>query len=248
MAEAVKIGFIGLGRMGHWMAQNLANKAGANLVVYDKVQDRVQELKNAVPGKRVTSATSPKDVAAQVSTCITMLPSNEHVQDVYTNPSTGLLKGALQESLLIDCSTIEPKVAKSISEESQSLGVSMIDAPVSGGVMGAQNASLTFLVGGTHTQFELAKPFLSMMGTRFILCGATGSGQIAKICNNLLLAIQMAGLSEALALGVKLGVDARRLSEVINSSSGRCWASVSLWASRPLPSRCLKAELPRMHV
>ncbi|XP_076631709.1 3-hydroxyisobutyrate dehydrogenase, mitochondrial isoform X1 [Colletes latitarsis] len=214
-----RVGFVGLGNMGGHMARNLLKK-GHQLVVYDINESAVSNLKAA--GAHVAS--NPADVAKDVEIVVSMLPSNEHVLNVY-NGDNGLLRSAKRNSLLIDSSTVDPFVSQTLAEEAEKSGVSFIDCPVSGGVNAAKDGVLTFMVGGSKRDFELAEPLLMSMGSKIIHCGNVGMGQAAKLCNNMLLAVSMIGTAEAFNLGQKLGLDAKVLANIVNSSSGRCWSS-----------------------
>ncbi len=220
-ASRMRIGFIGLGNMGGHMARNLV-KAGHSLVAFDVQKASVDRLVAA--GGNVKSAGSPKEVAQQVDTLLTMLPSSPHVQQVYEG-ADGILAGLRAGGLCIDSSTIEPATARTVAQAVARAGSAMVDAPVSGGVGGAENATLTFMVGGDDAGFARAKPLLALMGKNTVHCGASGNGQVVKICNNLLLAISMCGVAEAMNLGVALGMDAKVMAGIINTSSGRCWSS-----------------------
>lgn len=216
----MKIGFIGLGHMGGPMARNLV-KAGHQLVVFDVVKEAVEKL----TALGATAAGSPHAVAtAGVEMIITMLPSSPHVRTVYCG-QTGVLAGVKPGVLLIDSSTIDPHTAREVAFDATAKGNPMVDAPVSGGVGGAEAGTLTFMVGGEAKHFEAAKPVLASMGKNIVHCGAAGNGQAAKLANNMLLAISMIGVSEAMSLGVALGLDAKVLAGIINTSSGRCWSS-----------------------
>jgi 3-hydroxyisobutyrate dehydrogenase len=216
----MKIGFIGLGHMGGPMAGNLV-KAGHQLVVFDVAKEAAEKL-TALGAQAVGS---PGAVASSgVEMIITMLPSSPHVKTVYLG-SSGVLDGVKRGVLLIDSSTIDPHMAREIAFEAMAKGNPMIDAPVSGGVGGAEAATLTFMVGGEAKHFEAAKPVLSQMGKNIVHCGAGGNGQVAKICNNMVLAISMIGVSEAMSLGAALGIDPKLLAGILNTSSGRCWSS-----------------------
>ncbi|MGB8856429.1 MAG: 3-hydroxyisobutyrate dehydrogenase [Burkholderiales bacterium] len=215
----MKIAFIGLGHMGDPMAQNLS-KAGHQLVVYDVVQAAVDKFKALGHGV----ASSPKDAATQAELVVTMLPSSPHVKSVYLGDN-GVLAGAKPGTLLIDSSTIDPQTAREVAAAAAKQNNPMIDAPVSGGTGGAVAGTLTFMVGGATDDFEKAKPVLAQMGKNIVHCGAAGNGQVAKICNNMLLGISMIGTAEAMNLGVSLGMDAKVLAGIINTSSGRCWSS-----------------------
>ena len=216
----MKIGFIGLGHMGAPMVRNLL-KAGHQLVVFDVVKDAVARI--AALG--AASAASPSAVAASgVEVLITMLPSSPHVRAVYGG-EYGILAGAKPGTLLIDSSTIDPHTAREVAFDARAKGLAMLDAPGSGGTGGAEAGTLTFMVGGEGKDFEAAKPVLAHMGKNIVHCGAAGNGQVAKLCNNMLLAISMIGVSEAMSLGVALGIDPKLLAGIINTSSGRCWSS-----------------------
>lgn len=216
----MKIGFIGLGHMGAPMAKNLI-KAGHQLVVFDVAADAV----HALTARGATAAESPKAIAASgVDMLVTMLPSSPHVRAVYTNEN-GVLAGARPGLLLVDSSTIDPHTARDVAAAAKIQGNAMIDAPVSGGVGGAEAATLTFMVGGETADFNTVKPVLASMGKNIVHCGAAGNGQVAKLANNMLLAISMIGVAEAMTLGVALGIDPKVLAGIINTSSGRCWSS-----------------------
>ena len=153
-----------------------------------------------------------------------MLPASSHVEDLYLG-NGGVLKVVKPGTLIIDCSTIAPQTAKTVYQAAQAAGCAMIDAPVSGGTAGAAAGTLTFIVGGETEALERARPLLEKMGKNIFHAGDHGAGQVAKICNNMLLAIHMIGTAEALNLGTSLGLDAKVLSEIINKSSGRNWSS-----------------------
>jgi 3-hydroxyisobutyrate dehydrogenase len=215
----MKIGFVGLGHMGAPMARNLL-KAGHSLVVYDVVQRNVDALKAAGAG----AARSAARAADGAELVITMLPSSPHVKTVYLG-NDGVLAGVAPGVALIDSSTIDPHTAREVAVLAAQHGNPMADAPVSGGTGGAEAGTLTFMVGGDTGVFERIAPVLRHMGKNIVHCGESGTGQVAKICNNLLLGISMIGVSEAMNLGVALGIDAKVLAGIINTSSGRCWSS-----------------------
>jgi len=212
------VGFIGLGNMGGHMARNLL-KAGYKLTIFDINKTVVQSFHSA----GAEAADSPKDLATKSDVIITMLPSSPYVREVYSG-SAGILHGARPGSLLIDCSTIDPTTSKELSKMSQQKELHAIDAPVSGGVGGAEAGTLTFMVGGSKTAFDMAKPYLEKMGKNIVHCGDSGNGQVVKICNNMLLAITMVGTAETMNLGVKLGMDPKFLASIINTSTGRNWS------------------------
>jgi len=175
-AAGKKIGFIGLGNMGAKMAANLI-KAGNSIVVYDINTKAVEEL----GAKGAESVNSPAELADKVSNIITMLPSSPHVKEVYLNPNTGLIKNMKSGSLLIDSSTIDPATAREVAQKVLTdRQAQFIDAPVSGGVLGAEAATLTFMVGASIENFEKVKPILQQMGKNITHCGGTGTGQVAK--------------------------------------------------------------------
>lgn len=215
----MKIGFIGLGNMGNPMVRNLI-KAGHELVVYDVFPAAIEKLVAA----GAKAATSVADAAKNAEVVITMLPSSPHVRDVYLG--AGQLCASVEpKALLIDCSTIDPHTAREVAAAAAQRKVVVLDAPVSGGTVGAEAGTLTFMVGGDAAAFETVKSILAKMGKNVVHCGAAGTGQVAKICNNLLLGISMIGVSEAMNLGTCLGIDPKLLAAIINTSSGRCWSS-----------------------
>jgi len=179
---------------------------------------------NQMSSKGAAKATSPTEIAQKSQVVITMLPSSPHVLDVYVKGKQNLLKGLQKDQVFIDASTIDPSIAREVYEFVKKAGGALLDAPVSGGINGAANATLTFMVGGDKDTFDKANPILKLMGKTIVHCGGPGNGQVAKVCNNLALGISMVGTSEALNLGVKLGMDPKILSTIINSSSGRSWS------------------------
>lgn len=222
------IAFIGLGNMGAPMAENLL-KAGYALSVYDLSDAATQRLQQA--GARVTD--SPKAAAADAQVVISMLPAGKHVHSVYLGndgsdaadgkASTGLLSDLPKGTVVIDSSTIAAEDARVVADAATKLGVDFLDAPVSGGTGGAIAGSLTFIVGGSAEAFARAEPILAIMGKNVFHAGDHGAGQVAKICNNMLLGILMAGTAEAINLGVKNGLDPKVLSDIMLQSSGRNW-------------------------
>ena len=212
-----KIGFIGLGNMGMPMAQNLIAN-GIKVKGFD-VSEEV--LKQASKNK-IEVCSDNLQASKEIDVLITMLPNSEAVSSVFNSES--LLKKIDPSILIIECSTISPKTSKELSLKASSLNLEMIDAPVSGGVKGAEEASLTFMVGGSVESVKKAKPILSMMGKNIFHAGDSGSGQIAKLCNNMLLAIHMSGTAEAISMGVKSGLDPSVLSEIMSKSSGGNWS------------------------
>lgn len=214
------IGFLGLGNMGSPMASNLL-KAGYQLSVFDLSSSAVAEL--ADKGAQ-GCATVDALVAAAPDVLISMLPAAVHVKGVYLGEN-GLIAQLTKPTYLIDCSTIDPHSAREVAKAAQEAGHSMVDAPVSGGTAGAQAATLTFMVGGAADDLAHIQPILQAMGKNITHCGDSGNGQVAKVANNMLLGISMVGVAEAMALGVSLGMDAKTLAGIINTSSGRCWSS-----------------------
>lgn len=167
---------------------------------------------------------SPADVAEKADRIITMLPTSINAIEAYSG-ANGILKKVKKGSLLIDSSTIDPMVSKELAKEVEKMGAVFMDAPVSGGVGAARSGNLTFMVGGVEEEFAAAQELLGCMGSNVVYCGAVGTGQAAKICNNLLLAISMIGTAEAMNLGIRLGLDPKLLAKILNMSSGRCWSS-----------------------
>jgi 3-hydroxyisobutyrate dehydrogenase len=215
----MKIGFIGLGHMGNPMCRNLL-KHGHKLKVYDVVADLVRKLEK----EGCEAASSPAECARGVEVVITMLPSSPHVRTVYLG-EYGVLKGAARGTPLIDSSTIDPLTAREVAMDAKAKSCPMVDAPVSGGVGGAEAGTLTFMVGGDAKDFEAAKPVLQAMGKNIVHCGGIGNGQVAKICNNMMLAVEMIATSEGMTLAAKLGMDPKVFAAIVNTSSGRCWSS-----------------------
>lgn len=212
-----KIGFVGLGNMGLPMCLNLIKK-NKEVIVYDLNNDAVQtaEIAGADPASTLDT------VAKECSIIITMLPGCEAVNSVME-----IIVDSLGESsLLIDCSTVSPTTSRHWNHEATKRGHSLIDAPVSGGVKGAEAGSLTFMVGceSDTDAFDVAEPVLKMMGQRVIPCGGPGTGAATKLCNNLALAAQMVGICEAMNLGESLGVDPQNLADVMNGSTAKCWS------------------------
>ncbi len=216
-----RIGFIGLGNMGLPMAQNLI-KAGHQVEGVDVNAAAVEKLKSA-GGVGVETA---KSAAARADVVITMLPAGAQVREVYLG-SSGIIANANQGTLLIDCSTIDVETARAVAAEEEKRGLMMLDAPVSGGVGGAQAGTLTFMVGGSAQAFARAQSILEKMGKTIVHAGGAGNGQAAKICNNMILAISMIAVSEGFVLAEKLGLDHQKLFDIASKSSGQCWAMTS---------------------
>lgn len=219
-----KVAFIGLGHMGGPMAANLV-KAGHDVSGFDLVPAAL----DAARANGVTVAASGPDAAADADVVITMLLHGKQVVDVYGG---GLLAAAKPGTLFIDSSTIDVNSARAARELAIAAGHRGMDAPVSGGVMGAEAGTLTFMVGGEDADFAEAEPLLSVMGGRVVHCGGSGAGQAAKICNNMILGISMIAVSEAFVLGEKLGLSNQALFDVSSTASGQCWA---LTTNCPVP-------------
>jgi 3-hydroxyisobutyrate dehydrogenase len=216
-----RIGFIGLGNMGLPMAQNLI-KAGHTVEGVDVNPAAVEKLK-AAGGVAVETA---KTAAARADVVITMLPSGKEVREVYLGAG-GIIEDANAGTLLIDCSTIDVETARAVAAEAEKKGLLMLDAPVSGGVGGAQGGTLTFMVGGPERAFVRAESILQKMGKTIVHAGGPGNGQAAKICNNMILGISMIAVSEAFVLAEQLGLDHQKLFDISSKSSGQCWSLTS---------------------
>ena len=217
-----KIAFIGLGNMGGPMAANLL-KAGHLVTAFDLVQVALDEFVKL--GGVAASSASEAVIGAEV--VISMLPAGQHVAGLYLGDERrqdGLLKLLAKNSLVIDSSTIDAQTSRQVGAAAQKLGISFIDAPVSGGTAGAKAGTLSFIVGGEKDAFAQAQPILKAMGANIFHAGDVGSGQVAKMCNNMLLSVLMAGTAEALRMGMENGLDAEVLSDIMVKSSGRNWA------------------------
>ncbi|MEO9775205.1 3-hydroxyisobutyrate dehydrogenase [Roseibium sp.] len=228
---ASTIGFIGLGNMGGPMAINLV-KAGHRVLGFDLSETALAVLEEA-GGERAAGIDA---LAAAADMIVTMLPAGKHVRQIYMGEG-GILENAKPGTLLIDSSTIDVDSARAVSEAAADKGMKMVDAPVSGGVAGAAAGSLTFMVGGPDEAFAAARPFLDIMGKTIVHAGGPGTGQAAKICNNMILGISMIGVSEAFVLAEKLGLDAQKLFDISSTASGQCWSLTSYCpVPGPLPS------------
>ena len=203
------IGFIGLGIMGRPMCANLM-KAGHKVIVYDVVRAVVDE----VVANGAVAANSPADVASQVNKIVTMLPDSPQVKEVVMGKS-GVLEGAKKGSIIIDMSSIAPSTAKEVHDAAKAKGVRMIDAPVSGGQPGAIAATLSIMVGGEKADFDECVDILKVMGSSVVLVGSIGAGNTVKLCNQIIVALNIAALGEALTLGVKAGVDPEAIFNAI---------------------------------
>lgn len=226
-----KITFIGLGNMGLPMALNLV-KAGHAVTGFDLSDDAKAALRDAGGA----SAESLAEAVREAEVVVSMLPAGAHVESVYAGDD-GVLAHAPKGALLIDSSTIDVDTARKVASAAADAGFDMVDAPVSGGVGGAAAGTLTFMVGGTEAGFAAAKPVLDIMGGNIFHAGASGNGQVAKICNNMLLGISMIGTAEAFLLGEKLGLDAQTLFDISSTASGQCWSMTSYCpAPGPVPT------------
>src|ERR1700735_3208138 len=224
------VGFIGLGNRGGPMAANLV-KAGHAVTGYDLNPAALQAL--AAAGGKV--AANAADAAKGATVVVTMLPAGEHVRDVYLNQG-GLIDVTKDaQPLLIDCSTIDVESARTVTATAETAGLAMLDAPVSGGTAGAQNGTLTFMVGGTEEAFTRGKSVLEAMGKNIFHAGGPGAGQAVKICNNMMLAINMVGVSEGFLLAQKLGLDWDKLHQICATATSNSWA-LSNYCPAPGPA------------
>ena len=219
------VGFIGVGNMGSLMARNLI-RAGHSLKVYDLSEEAV----NFVAQSGAKAAKSIKDAASDVDFVVTMLPVGDNVRAVFID--AGVLEVAKPGAVLIDSSTIDVETARAVHAAAKAAGYAMLDAPVSGGVTGADAATLTFMCGGDKAVFEKARPLLQGMGKNIVHCGGPGFGQVTKICNNMVAGINVLAICEAFVMGEKLGVDRSVLFDVLSTSTA---SSVMLTKSCPLP-------------
>ncbi len=225
------IAFIGLGNMGLPMVRNLL-QAGHQVVGYDVVAAALDAAGRA--GAR--PAGSVPEAVAEAECVITMLPEGRHVRAVYFGDQ-GVIARAGHDALLIDCSTIDVDSARAVNQAAMERALEVLDAPVSGGVAGAENATLTFMVGGSEQTVARARPILERMGKAVVHTGPSGNGQAAKICNNMMLGISMIGVCEAFVLAERLGLAADKLFEVSSQSSGQCWSLTSYCpVPGPVPS------------
>lgn len=212
-----KIAFIGLGNMGGPMAANLL-KAGHKVTVFDLVPAAVKQLADAGASSADTAAAA----AGDADVVVTMLPAGKHVERVYMGDN-GLLDAVKPDALLLDSSTIDAATARKVAAAANEKNIAVMDTPVSGGVAAAAAGTLAFMCGGSEASFAKAKPVLAAMGKNIFHAGDHGAGQVAKVCNNMLLSVLMVGTSEALRLGTDNGLDAAKLSEIMLASSGRNW-------------------------
>ena len=211
------IAFIGLGNMGGPMAANLVRN-GESVVVFDLVADAVKQLED----KGAMAAASPQEAVKNADVVVTMLPAAQHVKSLYLGEQ-GIIAHAKTGALFIDCSTIDAQSAKEVGAGAINAGYAFIDAPVSGGVAGAATGTLTFIMGGDDAAVSRAKPVLKHMGANLFHAGELGAGQIAKLCNNMLLSVLMTGTSEALQLAIANGLDPKVMSDIMLQSSGCNW-------------------------
>ena len=221
-----RIGCIGLGNMGLPMAVNLQG-AGHAVTGFDLSEGAL----SAAKARGLAVAADLAAAVGEAEIVVTMLPAGAHVRAAYTGEN-GILRRAAPEALLIDASTIDVETARSVAALAGENGRAMLDAPVSGGVGGAENATLTFMVGGGDDAFARAEPILKAMGKTIVHCGPSGTGQAAKICNNMMLGIQMLSVCEAMNLAERLDLAPEKLYEVASRSSGQCW---SLTTYCPVP-------------
>lgn len=225
------VAFIGLGNMGSGMAANLA-KAGHDVRAFDLSDAAKAAAKEA----GCTPVYSVKDAVARADAVFTMLPAGKHVKAVYTGDD-GVLSNVKSGAILMDCSTIDVQSARETIAAAKAAGFDMVDAPVSGGVAAASGGTLTFMVGGEKSAFDRAQPFLDIMGKAVIHAGGAGNGQVAKIANNMLLAIHMIGTCEAFNLAEKLGLDAQTFYDISSKASGQNWSMTSYCpAPGPVPT------------
>ena len=222
-----KIAFIGVGNMGGPMAENLL-KSGKEIKVFDVSNLMLEKAKE----KGFEVATNIKDlISKEISIVITMLPEGKHSKEIYLGDN-GIINKVTKDCLLIDCSTIDIETSKEIGKAAADKGIMMIDAPVSGGVMGAQKAALNIMVGGSKEAFDRALPVLNIMGKNIYHAGEIGSGNGAKICNNMSLGITMIAASESLMLAKRLNIDIKKVHEIMKNASGNSWP-ISVYP--PLP-------------
>ena len=206
----MKVGFIGLGNMGLPMAENLY-KAGYEIIGFD--------LKTKIKAK-FSVLNEIEQVVKDKQVIFTMLPSGREVMDVYRQIASLCAPG----TVMVDCSTIDVKSAHFVGNLAKDFQLLTLDAPVSGGVIGAEQGTLTFMIGGDQKGFDDIKPLFEVMGKKSVYCGHSGSGQAAKICNNMILGVSMIGVCEAFSLADKLGLDRQKMFEVSSNSSGQCWS------------------------
>ena len=210
-----KIGFIGLGNMGSKMVVNLL-KANYDVIGYDTNESLIDQLKP----NGLRKACDLDEILKDIDVIITMLPNGEIVEKVYET----IINKLKANTLLTDCSTIDVNKAKELHKRCADKNLLCLDAPVSGGVVGAENGTLTFMVGGDEKPYNLMLPLFEVMGKKSVLCGSASLGQAAKACNNMLLATTMIGVGETFNLGSNLGLDPKKLFDILSTSTGSCWA------------------------
>lgn len=233
----MKIGFVGLGHMGTPMVKNLL-KHPYSVTVFDLVDDVV----NALVALGATRAHSMADIATDADVVFTMLQTGEQVKKCCLGDEGIFSHLNKKNALYIDCSSIDIQTSRELHVVAKSRDIAMCDAPVSGGVVAAQNATLTFMVGGDEQHFNQAQTILSAMGKKIIYAGLAGSGAAAKICNNMILGISMIGVCEAFVLAEKLGLDAKKLFEISSNASGQCWS-----LTQYCPSPNILPNVPSSH-
>ena len=221
------IAFIGVGNMGNPMAENLL-KAGKKIKVFDVSKEMLAKAKEK---NLETTDNLDSLIIKEVTTIITMLPEGKHSKEIYLGDN-GIINKVSKDCILIDCSTIDINTSKEIGEYAEKKGIMMIDAPVSGGVMGAQKGTLNMMVGGSKQAFDKALPILKIMGKNIYHAGKIGSGNGAKICNNMSLGITMIAASESLMLAKRLNIDIKKVHEIMKNASGNSWP-ISVYP--PLP-------------
>ncbi|MDQ0770782.1 3-hydroxyisobutyrate dehydrogenase [Pseudarthrobacter defluvii] len=229
MPDTSSVAFLGLGHMGGPMALNLV-RAGYRVAGFDVVPAALE----AVRAQGVPVAASAHGALAGAGVVLTMFPSGRQVLDAYRGlgGEPGLLAAAARGTIFLDCSTINVDEAREAARLATEAGHRSVDAPVSGGVVGAEAGTLTFMAGGDDADFEAVRPLLEVMGKRVVHCGGHGAGQAAKICNNMILGVSMIAVSEAFVLGEKLGLTHQALFDVASAASGQCWA---LTTNCPVP-------------
>lgn len=232
-----KIGFVGLGHMGSPMVKNLLHNQ-YHVTVFDLLDNAVNQLVSL----GATRANSMFDIANDADVVFTMLQTGEQVKKCCLGDNNIFAHLNKKNALYIDCSSIDIHTSRQLHETAKLKNIHMFDAPVSGGVIAAQNATLTFMVGGDENNFNQAQTFLSAMGKKIIYAGLAGSGAAAKICNNMILGISMIGVCEAFVLADKLGLDAKKLFEISSNASGQCWSLTNY-----CPSPNILPNVPSSH-
>src|SRR6056297_3036502 len=226
----MKIGFIGLGNMGGPMAANLA-KAGHEVTGFDMAEVNIDG---------VAMASSAAEAAKGAQVVISMLPNGDILRNVAAEVIPAMTKGAV----FLDCSTVDVDSARAVANQAQTAGLSALDAPVSGGVGGAQGGTLTFMVGGDEAGFTTAKGLFDIMGQKAVHCGPSGNGQAAKICNNMILGATMIVTCEAFALADKLGLDRQAMFDVVSTSSGSSWSMNTYCPAPGVAAQSADADTP----